>query len=91
MKSSQFVAMAFICNGFGNLDGNEWENTGGDDGCESDGGNEEGNDEGGNYNGCTFNLGIGGDGGTAIVLRGTTATASTVEGVSQKAAQGLSL
>ena len=41
---------------------NEWEKSGGDDGCESDGGNEEGNDEGGNYNGCTFNLGIGGDG-----------------------------
>ncbi len=25
--------MAFICNGFGNLDGDRWDNTGGDDDC----------------------------------------------------------
>ena len=58
----QFVAMAFICNGVGNLDGNEWESTGDDDGCESDGSSGEGNDGGGNYNGCTFGVALGGNG-----------------------------
>lgn len=49
VNSVQFVAMAFICNGFGNLNGNEWDITGADDGCECEGDNEEGNDEDGNY------------------------------------------
>ena len=62
VTSVQFVAMAFICNGFGNLDGNKWENTGGDNDCESEGGDEEGNDEGANYNGCAFGVGTGGNG-----------------------------
>ena len=66
VNSSPVMAVAFICYGFGNLDGNEWENTGGDDGCGVDGGNEEGNDVGGNYNGCTFNV------GTAVYGNGAT-------------------
>ena len=43
-------------------DRNEWDNTGGDEICESEGGNEEENDEGGNYNGCAFGVRIDGNG-----------------------------
>ena len=56
VNSSPVIAAAFICYGLGNLDGNEWENTGGYDGCGSDSGNQEGNDEGGSHNGCTVNV-----------------------------------
>ena len=84
------MAVAFICYGSENLDGNEWENTGGDDGCGFDGGNEEEMTRVGTtvvVRSMLVQLGMV---FTAMVLRVRAATDFMMEGASQQAAQELS-
>lgn len=90
VNSSLVMAVAFICYGSENLDGNEWENTGGDDGCGFDGGNEEEMTRVGTtvvVRSMLVQLGMV---FTAMVLRVRAATDFMMEGASQQAAQELS-